>query len=63
MFPRRIEISVNGADIPCFAHRIVPAGNMSEAVMEFLPCKSNPLLLRWDAGGYQSLWLHSVSNP
>lgn len=63
MFPRRIEISVNGADIPCFAHRIVPAGNMSEAMMEFLPCKSNPLLLRWDAGGYQSLWLHSVSNP
>ena len=63
MFPRRIEISVNGADIPCFAHRIVPAGNMSEAVMEFLPCNANPLLLRWDAGGYQSLWLHSVSNP
>ena len=63
MFPRRREIAVNGADIPCFAHRIVPAGNMSEAMMEFLPCKSNPLLLRWDAGGYQSLWLHSVSNP
>ena len=63
MFPRRREIAVNGADIPCFAHRIVPAGNMSEAIMEFLPCKSNPLLLRWDAGGYQSLWLHSVSNP
>ncbi|MFY7849137.1 MAG: hypothetical protein ACOVSS_08745 [Bacteroidia bacterium] len=63
MFPRRIEISVNGADIPCFAHRIVPAGNMSEAFMEFLPCKANPILLRWDAGGYQGLWLHAVSNP
>jgi len=41
----------------------VPAGNMSEAFMEFLPCKANPILLRWDAGGYQGLWLHAVSNP
>ena len=63
LFPRRKEITVNGADIPCFAQRIVPAGNMSEAFMEFLPCKANPILLRWDAGGYQGLWLHAVSNP
>lgn len=63
MFARRREITVNGSDQPCFAHRITPAGNMSEAFMEFLPGKTNPILLRWDAGGYQGLWLHSVTNP
>ncbi len=63
MFPRREEVAVNGADISCFAHRITPAGNISEDYMEFLPSKSNPMLIRWNAGGYQNLRLHSVSNP
>jgi hypothetical protein len=62
MFPRRTEIRVNGAEIPCFGHRIGLAGDMSGNFMDFLPGTANPILLRWSVR-HQVLWLHSVQNP